>query len=167
MADTDMTSTATVARAPVFLDGLDDPICGALALLSGNGIGEAAVLLLQDVLARHGSRMTPKTMQALARQAKSAARAGDAAVRAQRVRAITTPAAQWYAAAMLESAGSFQHAAEVLDAMDDVSWGEERALRLEALARNRLGVGPVTPAWLPRRDAAQAAPTAATLCPTH
>src|SRR5262245_56865864 len=163
MADTDMTSTATVARAPVFLDGLDDPIRGALALLRGDGVGEAAVLLLQAVLARHGSRMTPRTRQALARQAKSAVRAGDAAVRAERIRAITTPAAQWYAAAMLESAGSFQHAAEVLDAMDDVSWGEERALRLEALARNRLCVGQVTQAWLPLRYAAQAAQTRQTL----
>src|SRR5215510_427039 len=163
MADTDMTSTATVARAPVFLDGLDDPIRGALALLRGDGVGEAAVLLLQDVLARHGSRMTPRTMQALARQAKSAARAGDAAVRAERIRAITTPAAQWYAAAMLESAGDFQAAAEALDAMDDVSWGEERALRLEALARNRLRAGHVAQVWLPLRYAAQSARTRQTL----
>src|SRR5262245_20670534 len=125
MTDTDMTSTATVARAPVCLDGLDDPIRGPLAL--PRGVGVAALLLLQDVLARHGSRMTPRTMHALARHAKSAARAGDAAVRAERIRAITTPAAQWYAAAMLESAGDFQAAAEALDAMDDVSWGEERA----------------------------------------
>src|SRR5262245_20654666 len=131
MAGTDMTSTATVAHAPIFLDGLDDPIRGALALLSGDGAGDAAILPLQDVLSRYGSRMGPKTMQALARHAKSVARAGDAAVRAEQIRATATPAARWYAAAMLEAAGSFEGAAEVLDAMDDVSWGEERALRLE------------------------------------
>src|SRR5262250_2270268 len=136
MAGTDMTSTATLAHAPVFLDSLDDPIRGALALLSGNGAGEAAVPLLRDVLSRYGSRMGLKTRQALVRHAKSAARAGDAAVRAERIRAIASPAAQWYAAALLESAERFQAAAEALDAMDDASWGEERALRLEALARN-------------------------------
>ena len=163
MANTDMTSTVTLAHAPVFLDSLDDPIRGALALLSSNGAGDAAVLLLHDVLSRYGSRMGPKTMQALARHAKSAARAGDAAVRAERIRAIATPAAHWYAAAMLESAGDFQAAAEALDAMDDVSWGEERAVRLEALARNRLCAGQVTRVWLSLRYAAQAAQTRQTL----
>src|SRR5262249_29247246 len=163
MAGTDMTSTANLAHAPVFLDSLDDPIRGALALLSSNGAGEAAVLLLQDVLSRYGSRMGPKTMQALARHARGAARAGDAAVRAERIRAIASPAAHWYAAAMLESAGDFQAAAEALDAMDDVSWGEERALRLEALARNRLCAGQVARAWLSLRYAAQAAQTRQTL----
>ena len=158
-----MTSTATLAHAPVFLDSLDDPIRGALALLSSNGAGEAAVPLLQDVLFRYGSRMGPKTMQALARHAKSTARAGDAAVRAVRIRAIASPAAHWYAAAMLESAEDFQAAAEALDAMDDVSWGEERALRLEALARNRLCAGQVTRVWLSLRYAAQAAQTRQTL----
>src|SRR5262245_43681458 len=103
---TDMTSTATVAHAPVFLDGLDDPIRGALALLSGDGVGDAAIPLLQDVLSRYGSRMGPRTMQALARHAKSIARAGGAAVSADQIRALTTPAARWYAAALLESAGN-------------------------------------------------------------
>src|SRR5262244_2592185 len=115
MASTDVTSTATVPHVPGFLDGLDDPIRGALALLSGDGAGEAGVLLLQDVLARYGSRIGPKTMQALARHAKSAARAGDTAVCAERIRAVPTAAAQWYAAALLESAERFQAAAEALD----------------------------------------------------
>jgi len=158
-----MTSTATATRAPAFLDSLDDPIRGALALLNGDGDADAEVLLLQDVLARYGSRIGPRTMQALARHAKSAARAGDAAVRAERIRAVPTAAAQWYAAALLESAERFQAAAEALDAMDDASWGEERALRLEALARNRLCAGLVTQAWLPLRYAAQAARTWQTL----
>src|SRR5215467_693209 len=125
MAGTNMTSTATATRAPAFLDSLDDPIRGALALLNGDSDADAEVLLLQDVLARYGSRIGPKTMQALARHAKSAARAGDAAVRAERIRAVPTAAAQWYAAALLESAERFQAAAEALDAMDDASWGEE------------------------------------------
>src|SRR5262249_27266786 len=163
MASTGVTSTATVPHVPGFLDGLDDPIRGALALLSGDGAGEASVLLLQDVLSRYGSRIGPKTMQALARHAKSAARAGDAAVHAARMHAMRTPAAQWYAAAMLESAGRFQAAADALEAMDDVSWGEERALRLEALARNRLCAGDVAHVWLPLRYAAQAAQTRQTL----
>ena len=93
MAGTDMTSTATLAHAPVFLDSLDDPIRGALALLSSNGAGEAAVPLLQDVLFRYGSRMGPKTMQALARHAKSTARAGDAAVSATEWATIRSPMA--------------------------------------------------------------------------
>src|SRR5262245_31760647 len=99
----DMTSTTTISHSPVFLDGVDGPIRGALALLASNGAGEAALLFLHDVLARYGSRLGPRTMQALARHAKSAARAGDAAVRAEQIRAIGTPAAQWYAATMLES----------------------------------------------------------------
>jgi len=158
-----MTSTATITQAPAFLDSLDDPIRGALALLNGDGDADAGVPLLQDVLARYGSRIGPKTMQALARHAKSAARAGDAAVRAERIRAVPTAAAQWYAAALLESAGNFQAAAEALDAMDDASWGEERALRLEALARNHLCAGQVTQAWLSLRYAAQVAQTRQTL----
>jgi len=151
------------AHAPVFLDSLDDPIRGALALLSDDGAGEGAHLLLQDALSRYGSRMGPKTMHALARHAKSAALEADPAVRAEQIRAIGTPAAQWYAAAMLESAGSFEAAAEALDAMDDVSWGEERALRLEALARNRLRAGDVARVGPPLRYAAQAAQTRQTL----
>ena len=154
---------AATAHAPVFLDSLDDPIRGALALLSGDGAGEGAHLLLQDALSRYGSRMGPKTLHALARHAKSAALGADAAVRAEQIRAIGTPAAQWYAAAMLESAGSFEAAAEALDAMDDVSWGEERALRLEALARNRLRAGDVARVGPPLRYAAQAAQTRQTL----
>ena len=153
---------ATV-HAPVFLDSLDDPIRGALALLSDDGTGEGAHLLLQDALSRYGSRIGPKTMHALARHAKSAALEADPAVRAEQIRAIGTPAAQWYAAAMLESAGSFEAAAEALDAMDDVSWGEERALRLEALARNRLRSGDVARVGPPLRYAAQAAQTRQTL----
>ena len=153
---------ATV-HAPVFLDSLDDPIRGALALLSDDGAGEGAHLLLQDALSRYGSRIGPKTMHALARHAKSAALEADPAVRAEQIRAIGTPAAQWYAAAMLESAGSFEAAAEALDAMDDVSWGEERALRLEALARNRLRSGDVARVGPPLRYAAQAAQTRQTL----
>jgi FkbH-like protein len=154
---------AATAHAPVFLDSLDDPIRGALALLSDDGAGEGALLLLQDVLSRYGSRIGPKTMHALARHAKSAALGADPAVRAERIRSIGTPAAQWYAAAMLESAGSFEAAAEALDAMDDVSWGEERALRLEALARNRLRAGHVARVGPPLRYAAQAAQTRQTL----
>jgi FkbH-like protein len=154
---------AATAHAPVFLDSLDDPIRGALALLSDDGAGEGAHLLLQDALSRYGSRIGPKTMHALARHAKSAALGADAAVRAEQIRAIGTPAAQWYAAAMLESAGSFAAAAGALDAMDDVSWGEERALRLEALARNRLRAGDVVRVGLPLRYAAQAAQTRQTL----
>ena len=154
---------AATAHAPVFLDSLDDPIRGALALLSDDGAGEGAHLLLQDALSRYGSRMGPKTMHALARHAKSAALGADAAVGAKQIHAIGTPAAQWYAAAMLESAGSFEAAAEALDAMDDVSWGEERALRLEALARNRLRAGDVARVGPPLRYAAQAAQTRQTL----
>jgi FkbH-like protein len=154
---------AATAHAPVFLDSLDDPIRGALALLSDDGAGEGAHLLLQDALSRYGSRIGPKNMHALARHAKSAALEADPAVRAEQIRAIGTPAAQWYAAAMLESAGSFEVAAEALDAMDDVSWGEERALRLEALARNRLRAGDVARVGPPLRYAAQAAQTRQTL----
>ena len=154
---------AATAHAPAFLDSLDDPIRGALALQSDDGAGEGALLLLQDVLSRYGSRIGPKTMHALARHAKSAALGADAAVRAAQIRAIGTPAAQWYAAAMLESAGSFEAAAEALDVMDDVSWGEERALRLEALARNRLRAGDVVRVGLPLRYAAQATQTRQTL----
>ena len=154
---------AATAHAPAFLDSLDDPIRGALALQSDDGAGEGALLLLQDVLSRYGSRIGPKTMHALARHAKSAALGADAAVRAAQIRAIGTPAAQWYAAAMLESAGSFAAAAGALDAMDDVSWGEERALRLEALARNRLRAGDAARVGLPLRNAAQAAQTRQTL----
>ena len=158
-----MNPTATVAGAPLFLDRLDDPIRGALALLSGNGAGEAEFPFLRDVLTRYGSRMTPRTMLALTRHAKSAARTGDGAFLVERIRASGTPAAQWYAAAMLESAEQFQAAAEALDAMDDVSWGEERALRLEALTRNRLRAGHVDRVWLALRYAAQAAQTRQTL----
>jgi FkbH-like protein len=154
---------AVTAHAPIFLDSLDDPIRGALALLSDDVAGENALLLLQDALSRYGSRIGPKTMHALARHAKSAALAADGAVRAEQIRAIGMPAAQWYAAAMLESAGSFAAAAEALDAMDDVSWGEERALRLEALARNRLRAGQVAGVGLPLRYAARAAQTRQTL----
>ena len=158
-----MTSTAPVAHTPAFLADLDDPIRGALSLANREMNPETADPLLQDILAIYGNRLNTKTMQALGRHAKNAARGVDPAARAASFRAIDTPAAQWYAAVMLESTGESALAAEVLDAMNDVSWGEERALRLEALARNCIRSGRVSEAWLPLRHAAQSAATRQTL----
>ena len=151
------TSTVPVANSPAFLAGLDDPIRGALSFIAWEPDAGAAALVLQDALAKYGTRLNPKTMQALARHAKNAG--GDAS----RFQSIDTPAAQWYAAALLEAAGDSVAAAEMLDTMNDVSWGEERALRLEALARNRIRAGSAAEAWLPLRYAAQVAATRQTM----
>jgi FkbH-like protein len=48
-----------------------------------------------------------------------------------------SPTTQWLEAALLEAAGKNKESAEVLNALTDLSWGEERALRLLAVARNQ------------------------------
>lgn len=48
-----------------------------------------------------------------------------------------TVAEHWMEAALLEASGRNAEAADVLDLVTDRTWGEERALRLLAIARNR------------------------------
>jgi hypothetical protein len=69
----------------------------------------------------------------------------------------STPAAYWLEASLLEQAGCHEEAAEVLEALADQSWLEERALRLLAIARNRKESG------LALKQAARAATTNRTL----
>ena len=64
---------------------------------------------------------------------------------------------------MLESLGQHARAAEVLHSIKDVTWREERALRLQSLARNLLHARRINEAWSPLRQAASAAETKQTL----
>ncbi len=81
------------------------------------------------------ARLTPELIREIASYAKSQKRDVAAALASFEKR--STPAAYWLEASLLEQAGRHEDAAEVLESLTDQSWGEERALRLLAIARNR------------------------------
>jgi FkbH-like protein len=101
------------------------------------------------------ARLTPELIRETASFAKSQKRDIDAALGAFEKR--SSPAAYWLEASLLEQGDRNEEAAEVLESLTDPSWGEERALRLLAISRNRKQSGPVL------MQAAQAAATNRTL----
>ena len=155
-----MSSTVPVAMPPRFLDEPRRSDPGCVGAIFTERTPATAALVLQDAL-RRGTvpASTPKRCRWPVTQRKP--RVVD--LSQADISIDDTPAAQWYAAAMLEVAGDSVAAADVLDAMNDVSWREERALRLEALARNLIRAGRAAEAWLPLRYAAQVAATRQTL----
>jgi FkbH-like protein len=81
------------------------------------------------------ARLTPEFIREIASFAKSQKKDIPGVVETFEKR--STPAAYWLEASLLEQAGRHEEAAEVLESLTDHSWGEERALRLLTIARNR------------------------------
>jgi FkbH-like protein len=86
------------------------------------------------------AKVTPELIREIASYAKSQKKAIAAAMASFEKR--STPVAYWLEASLLEQAGRNEEAAEVLESLADQSWGEERSLRLLAIARNRKQAGP-------------------------
>jgi FkbH-like protein len=87
------------------------------------------------------ARLNPEFIREISSFAKAQKQDIPAALDAFEKRA--SPAAYWLEASLLEQAGRHDEAAEALESLTDQSWGEERALRLLAIARNRKQSGPV------------------------
>jgi FkbH-like protein len=85
------------------------------------------------------ARLTPELIREIASFAKSQKKDIPAALEAFEKR--STPGAYWLEASLFEQAGRHDEAAAVLESLTDQSWGEERALRLLAIARNRKQAG--------------------------
>ena len=81
------------------------------------------------------ARLTPELIREIASFAKSQKKDIPAALATFEKR--STQAAYWLEASLLEQAGRNEEAAALLETLTDQSWGEERALRLLAIARNR------------------------------
>jgi FkbH-like protein len=86
------------------------------------------------------ARLTAETIREIVAFAKAQKKDIPAALADFEHRA--TPVSYWLEAALLEQAGRNEEAAQVLECLTDTSWGEERALRLLAIARNRKMAGP-------------------------
>ncbi len=74
-----------------------------------------------------------------------------------------TPAEYWLEALLREATQEYQAAAEVLDLLPDHSWGEERALRLLAVARNWKQAKELDRCWQPLAEAIRSADALRTL----
>jgi len=94
--------------------------------------------LLEDLLNRHGATYSLQVLEALSRLARDlvSAEPGEAALLK-----VATPAGTWLTASILESGKQYGEAAALFEALPDVDWGERRAMRLLACARNRLRSG--------------------------
>jgi FkbH-like protein len=86
------------------------------------------------------ARLTPELIREIVAFAKSHKKDIPAALASFEKR--STPVAYWLEASLLEQAGRPAESAAVLEALTDLSWSEERALRLLAIARNRRQSGP-------------------------
>jgi len=146
-----------------FLQHVDDPLRTAAAIAAKEPDAAEKVEIIAAAAANFGDRINARSLQALARQARDIAKGTGADAAVERLLGISTVAAQWMAALMLEAFAQHARAAEVLQAIKDVTWREERALRLQALARNLIREGRVQDAWAPLQQAAKAAEARQTL----
>lgn len=149
-----------------FLQYVDDPLGTAAAVAAKEPTVEAKVEILAAAAAAFGRRLQARPMQALRRQARDIAKGSGAASLVERFTGIPVPAAQWIAATILEATGEPERAVAILQGIEDATWGEERALRLHALATNLMRAGRWQEVWLPLRQAAAAAETNRTLVVT-
>jgi FkbH-like protein len=139
-----------------------DPLAAAAALAAEEPDTGARQELMEAAVAAFGQRPGARTLQALTRYVRRTAKGSDETT-AGRFLASGNAAGRWLGAMALEARGEFAQAAAALEAMDDRSWGEERALRLAAFARNLQRAGRIADAWRPLRDAAAVAETPQTL----
>jgi len=140
-----------------------DPLTAAASAAAQEPDARARQDLLLAAAQAFGQRVNARTLQALTRYAKRAARDVRDPLTADAFLAIANAAGRWIAAGIFEALGHYDRAAAALDAMDDAAWGEERAVRLAALARNLQRAGRTADAWRPLRGAAAAAETPQTL----
>jgi FkbH-like protein len=138
------------------LGDLDDPLRAAAAVAARQEDAAVRLDILSRAVEQFGHRVTARSLQALARCTRESSARIDGA-RVERFLSIPTFGAQWLAATLLEQGGDHERAIATLRATHDVDWGEPRAVRLIALARNLIAAGRPAEAWDPLRHAARAA----------
>jgi FkbH-like protein len=145
--------------AVALLGHVGDPIAAAAALAAAQADAGDRRAIIEAAAEAFAQRLNVRTLHALARYGKRFAEQDrDAAVPA-RLAAMDTMAGRWLGAAMLETLGEHGPAVVALENIEDATWGEERAVRLVAIARNLQRAGRGVDAWQPLRHAAAAAGT--------
>ncbi len=124
-----------------------DPLVGGVALVRATDDAAARRDLALDIVRRFGSSPSVAGLHALAGLGHDLS-AADALLIVELVPKLVfceNAGATWFAAAILESGLMHSEAATLLESIPDRDWGEGRAVRLLAAARNRLRAG--LPAW--------------------
>ena len=146
------------------LENVDEPL--QLGLRTANSLSgwEQRLSLLTGVLARFGWHPTVTAMREMACLTDGLT-SNDPQLAQELLAALTnnTPAAQYMRAMLLEAAGRYREAATILWTLPDNHWGEERALRLLACARNLVKAGVPVDAWWALREVARTATSYRTL----
>lgn len=140
-----------------------DPLVAATTIATRESDAPDRAAIVEAAATSFDQRLNARTLNALARYARTAAKSDGAERATERLMAIDTMAGRWLGAAMLEALGQHDRAVTAIERMDDLTWGEERALRLAALGRNLLRAGRLQPGWTALRHAAVSAETAQTL----
>lgn len=133
-----------------FLKHVPDPLLTGIALVRG---AEQPGALLDALLERHGSACSVPALEALSRLGRDLVSAEPDGTPPK----TATLAGSWLAAVMLESRRHYAEAAAAFDSMPDAGWGERRAMRLLACARNRIRAG--REAWRPLSEGIRCAET--------
>ena len=139
-----------------------EPLAAAVSAAMQESDPDARFAIVEAAVRAFDRRIGARSLQALARYARHPKSVFTDAAR-DRLAAIDTMAARWLAAHVLERTGEHDRAATTLDGIEDLTFGEERALRLVARARNLQSAGRSSEAWPAIRHAAAAAQTKQTL----
>ncbi len=138
---------------PAFHFADSDPLLGGIHSVRevDDATGRRALAL--DIVRRFGAAPSVAGLHALARLGRDLANSDSAQIGKfeEELAACENAGAIWLAATMFESSEKHSEAAALLKAMPDREWGEGRAMRLLACARNRLCAG--LPIWNYIREA--------------
>ena len=157
-----MTDIAETLR---LLDCVPDPLLSGVALARTIDSSAKRLDLLESIVSRYGERPDARTLQALSRLGRDLVSADpDEAYRfSERLVRTKSAAAMWLAAAILEYCQRHDEAVAALESITEATWGEERALRLLACARNLIQAGRHAAGWNPLREAIRCAENRQTL----
>jgi FkbH-like protein len=148
-----------MTTASAMMEETGNPLHVGLRLAARAGDRRERMDLLLEVLRHFGRRCDVTAARETARLAR-ALQASDPREAARLLGALegrSEPGAQWLCAELHEAAGCYAKAASVLQAIPDLTWGEERALRMLWCARSLLRTGERAGSWNALREAARRA----------
>ena len=154
-----------IAGALQLIDCVPDPLLSGVALARTIDSSTMRLDLLESIVSRYGERPDARTLQALSRLGRDlvSAEPEEAYAFSQRLVRTRSAAAIWLAAAILEFRQRHDEAVAALESITETTWGEERALRLLACARNLIQAGRHAAGWNPLREAIRCAGNRQTL----
>ena len=156
-----MSNTADMQRVHdliALLRHVPEPLAAAVAAALQESTPGLRLAIVEAAAQAFDQRLGVRSLQALARYARHP-KSEFAAGSVERLATVETMAARWLVAHVLERNGDHDAAAAALDRIEDLSFGEERALRLIAQARNLQKAGRHEAARTAIRHAASAAQT--------